>query len=189
MKFSQIALITFLLPVTVAAQGPTAPATRVAVLSFGKTLIGRSAADKLSTTLKVESGISLVDQDLADAAARGIGYSGSLNLTVQEARDLGAAIGCDFYLVGDAQTLRRSPSSGAAYFEAYLSAFLVSARTGKLVTWERPSFEAPTPEAAERLLLSQLSQGETRRRYQLALQRAQEDERSQRRIAVERNTR
>ena len=46
----------------------------------------------------------LVDRGLARAAARGAGYSGSLNLTLKEARDLGAAIGCDFYLTGDAHS-------------------------------------------------------------------------------------
>ena len=160
----------------------------LAILDFGETHTGRSASDKLSTTLAVEAELSLVDRDQARVAARGIGYSGSLNLTVQEARDLGAAIGCDYYLLGDAQTLRRSSSTGGAYFESYASIFMVSARSGRLISWDRPSFEAATPEEAERLLLSQISNAETRRRYLAALKHAQEEEGSQRRVAVERNT-
>jgi hypothetical protein len=61
-----------------------------------------------------------------------------LNLNVDEARDIGAAIGCDFFIVGDSQTLRRSPSTGAAYYESYASIFLVSARTGRLILWGQP---------------------------------------------------
>ena len=190
MKFSRSAFVSLLLfGLAVGAQGQTAqPVARVAVLNFGETTSGRLTSEKLSTALANESAVSLIDRDLACVAARGVGYSGSLNLTVQEARDLGAAIGCDFYLLGDAQTLRRSSSAGGAYFESYASIFLVSARSGRLISWDRPSFEAATPEAAEKLLQSQISNAETRRRYLAALRRAQEEERSLRQIAVERNT-
>ncbi|HXM33877.1 MAG TPA: hypothetical protein VN920_01695, partial [Pyrinomonadaceae bacterium] len=190
MKFSRSAFVSLLLfGLAVGAQGqPAAPATRVAVLNFGETNSGRLTSERLSAALTLESAVLLIDRDLARVAARGAGYSGSLNLTVQEARDLGAAIGCDFYLLGDAQTLRRSPSSGATYFESYASIFLVSARSGRLISWDRPSFEAATPEEAQKLLLSQISNAETRRRYLAALGRAQEEERSQRQIAVQRNT-
>ena len=189
MKFSRSAFVSLLLfGLAVGAQGQTEQAAaRVAVLNFGETTTGRLTSEKLSTALTLESAVSLIDRDLARAAARGVGYSGSLNLTVQEARDLGAAIGCDFYLLGDAQTLRRSSSSGGAYFESYASIFLVSARSGRLISWDRPSFEAASPEEAGKLLLSQISNAETRRRYLAALRRAQEEERSQRQIAVERN--
>jgi TonB family protein len=189
MKFSRSAVIALLFALAVCAQGQTAQrAITVAILNFGETDTGRSTSDRLSTMLAIEAQLALVDRDLVSAAARGAGYSGSLNLTIQEARNLGASIGCDFYLIGDAQTLRRSPSSGPAYFESYSSIFLISARTGRLIAWERPSFEGPTPEEAEKLLFSQISNPETRRHYLLAVRRAQEDERSQRQIAVERNT-
>src|SRR5882724_9160688 len=155
MKISSSALLTLLFASWLIAQGQTPhPTARVALLNFGETQIARAAADRLSGSLAVGTELRLVDRDLAGAAARGIGYANSLNLTVQEARDLGAAIDCDFYLIGDVQTLRRSPSSGPAYFESYASLFLISARTGKLISWERPAFEQPTAAAAEKLLLN-----------------------------------
>ena len=80
----------------------------------------------------------------------GVGFTGSLNLTLQQARDLGAAIGCDFYFLGDAETLKRSPSTGASYFESFASVFLVSARTGRLVLWERPNVQRDSPEESEK---------------------------------------
>jgi TonB family protein len=189
-RFGYIALVLVVWFTPVKAQN-IGRSPRLAILEFGNSLTAKRAADTIARALLEENGseqIQIIDRDLARVAAKGAGYTGSLNLTIQEARDLGAAIGCDFYLLGDAQTLRRSPSSGPAYFESYISVFLVSARTGKLISCERPSFEAATPEATEQLLLSQISNTETRRRYLVALQRAQEEERNQRQVAVERNT-
>lgn len=161
------------------AAAQTTPVTahaRVAVLEFGETEIGRRAADKLSGALLSDKELLLVDRDESRAAAMGSGYARSLNMTLEEARDLGAAIGCDFYFTGDAQTLRRSPSDRAVFYEAYVAIFLVSARTGRLIMWERPSFEAATPAAAEELLLAELSAASTRLPYMRQIRRAQEDE-------------
>jgi TonB family protein len=144
------------------------------------------ASEKLAANLKLETGVIVLDHDQARAAARGAGYAGSINLSLSEARDLGAALGCDFFILGDAQTLRRSPSSGPVYFESYASIFVVSARTGRLINWERPSFQARTPVAAEQALLSELSGFEARRRSGLAIRRAQEDERGERELTTDR---
>ena len=40
----------------------------------------------------------------------------------------------------------------------YAAVFVVSSRTGRLVLWDRPSFEAASPEAAEQILLGELEQ-------------------------------
>lgn len=158
---------------------------KLAVLDLGMTGTGRRAADKLSRSLISEAGLSLMDRDESGAAARGIGYAGSLNLTTEEARDLGAAIGCDFYLTGDAQTLRRTSSAQPVYYESYASLFLVSARTGRLILWERPSFEATTPDAAEKMLLAELTSRATN--YAKAIRAAEETERNERVLAFTRN--
>jgi TonB family protein len=105
-------------------------------------------------------------------------------LSLKEARDLGEAIGCDFYFIGDAQTLRRSRSTAPVYFESYSSIFLVSSRTGRLVSWERPSFEAGSADAAEEKLLADLSGDEIPERYLAVILKAQEEERTQRELAV-----
>jgi TonB family protein len=131
----------------------------VAVLDLGPTKTGRRVTGRLAELLSAADGqtkLSLLDRELSRAAARGVGYGGSLNLTLGEARDLGAAIGCDFFVVGDAQTVRRSSSARPVYFEAYASVFVVSSRTGRLVLWDRPSAEANKPEQAESSLLDGL---------------------------------
>ena len=134
----------------------------VAVLDMGGTETGARAAERLSKVLapaKAGASLALLDRDLSRAAAKGVGYAGSLNMTLAEARSLGAAVGCDFFFTGDAQTIRRSASSRPVYFESYASVFLVSARTGELVLWERPAAEADTHERAEAALLAALDSG------------------------------
>ena len=68
-------------------------------------LIKEARARQLRRRLLGAAGVAI-------AAALGNGYQGSLNLTTESARDLGAAIGCDFFIIGNADTVKRSPSSG-----------------------------------------------------------------------------
>jgi len=153
-----------------AAQGGRA---QVAVLDFGGTGTGLRAAEQVAKVLAREGArkVAVLDRGLARAAARGVGYTGSLNMTLGEARDLGSAVGCDFFLTGDAQTIRRSPSERPVYFESYASVFLVSARTGRLLLWDRPAAERPTAEEAEAALLSSIGSA-TAARYLAAIEEA-----------------
>ena len=170
-----------------------ARATRVAVLDFGSTATGLHAAadirEMFLTKDRSQDGgeFDVIDPDQTRAAALGASFAGSLNLTLQQARDLGAAIGCDFYFIGEAQTVRRFPSTKPIYFESYATIFLVSARTGRLVLWERPTIQRDSPEEAEKALRAILSAEETRHRFVVALRRAQEDERAERVAAIESN--
>jgi len=162
--------------------------TRLAVLDFGKDPTGLRAAAVIRENLNIKEEVrefAVIDRDQSSAAALGAGFEGSLNLTIQQARDLGAAMGCDFYLIGDAQTLSRVPSTKPAYYESFATVFLVSTRTGRLVLWERPTVQRDAPEESEKALLAILSSAETRERYFIAMRRAQEDERAERVNAVE----
>lgn len=157
---------------------------QVAVLDFAQTTTGRVARAALTKRLSTSQNIALVDRDQAMAAANGIGYHGSLNLSLHEARDLGSAIGCDFFILGESDTLRRSPSNAPPYFESYTSLFIVSARTGRLVDWSRPTATGPSSDAAEKALLDGLS-ADTIDGYVKAMLRAAEDEMAERAVAVE----
>jgi protein TonB len=170
-------LLSLHLPAT--AQQPERPIT-LAVLDFGATTIGRLISQTLIANLKKETTLAVLDRDLAMAAARGAGYAGSFNLSLDEARNLGAVLGCDFFIVGDAQTLRRSPATGSFYFDSYASLFLVSARTGRLVSWERPAFQAATTTESEKSLIDELSNKEAQQRFVKSIRRAQEEERDER---------
>jgi TonB family protein len=172
---------------TILASGQTAAPVRVAVLDFGDSQTGVRAAERvrqglLADRVPAPNRIVIIDRDLGIAAARGAGFQGSLNLNTMEARDIGAAIGCDFFIIGDADTVRRSPSTGAPYFESYADVFIVSARTGQLISWRRPLERRDTADEAEKALLQTLSAaGENR----VAVLRAAEDEAAERSAAVE----
>ena len=176
-------LIVCAFSISVTAQ-TNAQRIRIAVLDFGETQTGLRAAERLSLALSSNKSLSLADREESRAAARGTGYAGSLNMALQEARDLGGALGTDFYITGDAQTLRRSPSTGAAYYEAYASIFIVSSRTGRLVLWDRPSFEAASPDKATEILLKELN--ERGARYREAIAAARETELKERAQVLER---
>src|ERR1700749_502629 len=129
------AVLLFALCAFARAQGPTKRVS-VAVLEMGASETAARASERVAKLLaESRAGLRLavVDRDMSRAAARGAGYAGSLNMTLAEARALGASIGCDFYVTGDAQTIRRSSSERPVYFESYASVFVVSARTGRLL--------------------------------------------------------
>ncbi len=156
----------------------------IAVLSFGDEAVGRRASELLTANLREHNDILILDADQTRAAAKGAGYAPSLNMATAEARTLGAVMGSDFFVLGDAQTLRRSPSSGAIYFESYASIFVVSSRTGRLVDWQRLSFQAPAQEAATKLLLGALSQQGFSYRAIVSIRRAAQEEKTSREAAI-----
>jgi TonB family protein len=182
-----LCLVALIGVLTISASGQTPAPVRVAVLDFGDSQTGVRAAEKVRQGLLAErqaaaNRIVLIDRNLAMAAARGAGLQGSLNLNTMEARDIGAAIGCDFFIIGDADTVRRSPSTGEPYFESYAAIFIVSARTGQLVSWRRPLERRDTADEAEKALLQTLSSAGSDR---VAILRAAEDEAAERSAAVE----
>ncbi|HEX8071254.1 MAG TPA: energy transducer TonB [Pyrinomonadaceae bacterium] len=180
-----IAVPVLLLLCFVGAQAADVRPAQVAILDLGDAETATRAADQLTQAFAGQADFAVVNRAQARAAARGVGYKGSLNLTLAEARDLGAAVGCDFLIAGDAQTLRRSAFDRADYFESYAALFFVSARTGRLLLWEQPSVEAATPEEAERALLAEL--GRRAARYVDRLRAARARERAERLSALERD--
>ena len=154
----------------------------LSVLDFGSSTIAKQSADTLRTRLRSTGEVLVADADLSRAAAKGIGYSGSLNMSVSEARDLGAALATEFFILGDAQTLRRSSFESPVYYESYCSIFLVSARTGRLLLWDRPSFENAEATKAEARLSQYLSDDALSRRLIGIIKKSHEDERIQRTV-------
>jgi TonB family protein len=165
-----------------ATNSPAQTRPIVSVLDFGSTPIAKQITDTLRNRLRSTQEVMVADADLSRAAAKGIGYAGSLNLTVNEARDLGVALATEFYFVGDAQTLRRSSFETPVYYEAYCSLFLVSTRTGRLLFWERPSFARPVATAAENKLSEYFSGELFTQRLIGAIKKSHEDERIQRTV-------
>ncbi|HEV2905234.1 MAG TPA: hypothetical protein VGW32_09310, partial [Pyrinomonadaceae bacterium] len=85
--------------------------TRVAVIRLGDSATAKLVARQIEQLIKPSNDstdFAVIDSDQTQAAANGVGYNGSLNMTLEEARNLASAIGCDFFFTGIAQTLRRS---------------------------------------------------------------------------------
>jgi TonB family protein len=175
--FCVLALLVFAATNSLAQARPV-----VAVLDFGSTPIAKQVTDTLRSRLRSTQEVVVADADMSRAAAKGIGYGGSLNLATNEARDLGAALATEFYFVGDAQTLRRSSFERPVYYEAYCSIFLVSTRTGQLLFWERPTFENAEATRAEVQLSQYLSDNSLIRRLVGVVKKNHEDERIQRTV-------
>jgi hypothetical protein len=116
-----------LLRVAPAASGP-----RVAVLDFA----GDGGGEVVAVLRAVGEKYSPVDPAQSLAAVRGIGYRGSLNLTLDEARALGAAIGCDYYFVGRIDVPRRLGANNESYYEAVVGIYLVESRRGRLALFD-----------------------------------------------------
>ena len=177
-----LVISTFLTPLIQGTeQQPTS--TRVAVLDLGQSTIATVARDRVLDSLKGTT-LSILDPDQSRAAARGLGYDGSLNLERRQAKELGAVLGAEFYVTGDVQTIKRSPSSGFDYFESYATLFVVSSRTGNLVTWLRPCFQARTAAQSEKLLLDELSGPNVRNRTIATINRARDKEQLERDLAL-----
>jgi len=155
----------------------------VSVLDFGQTDFGKTVAEKFRARLRATGEFLVADGDLTRSAAMGVGYEGSLNLTVKEARDLGAALASDFYFLGDAQVLRRSSSTKNVYYESYCTVFLVNSRTGNLLVSERPAFENENPTRVLEELYYDVEH-ELTSRLVVAIRRAAEDEQLQRTAIV-----
>lgn len=93
-------------------------------------------------------GFELQDASQTRAAARGAKYDGSLNLDCDQARALGGSLGCDYYFLGRVHNVRRLDSDNRAYFEAAAAIFLVESRSGRLILFDLPTVQLPTPETA-----------------------------------------
>ena len=125
---------------------------RVGVLGFAGKGVGRVAAESLAMAMAQDKILSVNDIDESEAAARGMGYAGMMNLSLEEARDLGGALGCDFYFLGRIVTEELSDVARPKYGAAYVALVLVSARTGRLVLWQEVRAEAATPAEAMKQL-------------------------------------
>src|SRR5688572_170445 len=64
----------------------------IAVVGFGDSQTARKVTQRISESFRAPNQFRIIDSDQARAAANGVGYNGSLNMTLEEARNLAAAI-------------------------------------------------------------------------------------------------
>lgn len=128
-----------------------AAAQRVAIVTPDRSDKSRSFSEKLGSELATT--LRVLDRDLAESAYRATQTETPFNLTTDEAKRSGAVIGCDAVILVRAANQRRSSFEREEYYEAFAVIYVVSSRTGRLLLWLLPSYEAGRPEQAERQLI------------------------------------
>ena len=112
----------------------------------------------LVEALRSDQRVSVIDDTLVRPAVSGIGYDGSINMSKDEARKLGAVIGCDFFIVGKTEALSRSDHENESHEEAYAAIMIVDGRSGALQVFDFVSSKAATRENAISAVLKNLNE-------------------------------
>ena len=128
-----------------------AHAQKIAVIVPEKNGLGENFAEKFQNSLSMK--FKILDDSLSEAAFRSAVFENPFNLSIGEAKNIGAAIGCEYFLLIKSATQRRSAFQKEEYYESYAAVYVVSSRTGRLAIWKLQTFEAEKPENVEKLLL------------------------------------
>lgn len=127
---------------------------RVAAVENGENLLTFKA--QLTQKLFAQKSFEIIDEDLTKAAVSGAKPANLFNLSLEDAKNLGAAVDCDFFIVIKSGVWRRSSFQKDVYFESFAVLFLISARSGRLISWEHNRFEADASSTTEKLLLAEV---------------------------------
>ncbi len=143
-------------------------AQKIAIITPEKTVNSEKIASQFAEKFNG------MDSSLVEMAVKSQSFENIFNLTTTEAKTLGNAIGCDFFILLKSENVRRTSFAKPVYFESYAVIYLVSTRTGRLVFWTLKSFEAETPKVADTQLFVSLKQ--LANQISLQIKTAQESE-------------
>jgi len=129
---------------------------RIAVLAPVVSPQNAAFTERLADSL--ESKFRVIDSGIALSAFLSVKVENPFNLTAENARNIGAVIGSDHFVLVRAATTRRSSYARPMYYEAYAAIYLVNSRTGLLDLWRVESKQGDTPAEAERLLIQEAPQ-------------------------------
>ncbi|MBK6750850.1 MAG: energy transducer TonB [Pyrinomonadaceae bacterium] len=98
--------------------------------------------------------LDTLDPSLVEAAFKASKHSDPYNMTSEEAKITGSAIGCDFLLLIKTGNLRRTSFERPEYYESFAAIYVVSSRTGRLAYWTIRNAEQRTQAEANTKLLA-----------------------------------
>jgi hypothetical protein len=142
-----IGIIT-LLAASVAAQ-------RVAVVAPQQSAHDLEYTKRFAESLS--AGVRVLDSSQSQSAFRSVPIRDVYNMSLEESRGAAAVMGCDYFIVIRTGLQRRSSFSRPDYYEAFGVHYVVSGRTGELVTWLLKSFEADDQNKALRALTASIN--------------------------------
>ncbi len=90
----------------------------------------------LAKALASDARVVVIDGAQLRPALAGVGYDGSINLSAEDARRLGSALGCDFFIIGKAETLTRSERENQSHEETLIGLMMVDGRSGQLAVFD-----------------------------------------------------
>jgi TonB family protein len=131
-----------------AAVTPVQRPLRVALVGLAPHMRGGAIEAPLKDGLARDPRVVMTDPSQLGVALAGIKYDGSINLSKDEARRLGSAIGCDFFIVGKAEVFTRSERGNEEHEEAFAGVMVVDGRGGALAVFDFLNERAPTKGAA-----------------------------------------
>lgn len=129
--------------------------SKIAVLIPEKTYQSQIFVEKFASSLSTN--FKILDDSLSETAFRSAEHKKPFNLSLEDAKNVGAAIGCDYFLLIKAENQRRNSLVKGEYYESYAVVYAVSSRTGRLVFWKLISREAETSEKAEKKLFDSVN--------------------------------
>ncbi|MEP7148439.1 MAG: energy transducer TonB [Acidobacteriota bacterium] len=133
----------FLLAINIAAQ-------RVAIVAPQKHARDSEYAELLTERLSASA--KILDSSQSDTAFRSVSIRDFFNMDRDEAKATGTVMGCDYFVLVRTGAQRRSSFSRPDYYEAFAVHYVVSTRTGDLVSWFLKTFEADGQVNADRAL-------------------------------------
>ena len=90
----------------------------------------------LASAFASDARVVVIDGAQLRPALAGVGYDGSINLSAEDARRLGSALGCDFFIIGKAETLTRSEREKQSHEETLIGLMIVDGRSGQLAVFD-----------------------------------------------------
>jgi Periplasmic protein TonB, links inner and outer membranes len=146
-------LVCFLLALAFCVLPATAQ-RKAAIITPEKNPTASAVAEKLEENFAAH--FKILDRTLAETVFQSRNLETPFNLSTDEARNLGKALGADFYILLKSETIARTSLEKGTYRESYAALFTVSARSGKLIFWKLVKAEEYEAKEAERKLFSSL---------------------------------
>ncbi len=130
-------------------------AQRVAIIAPQKNAPDAAYSELLIQNLGTS--VRILDSSQSDTAFRSVNIRDVFNMGLDEAKAAGNVMGCDYFVLIRTGEQRRSSFSRSDYYEAFAVHYVVSTRTGELVSWLLKSFEADDQIKANRILADSVS--------------------------------
>ena len=128
--------------------------SKIAVIAPEKNSLSQTFIEKLENSLSPN--FKILDDSLSETAFLSAEHKTPFNLSTIESKNIGAAIGCDYFLLIKAENLTRYSFERKEYQESYAAVYAVSSRTGRLVFWKLVNGEAQKTDEAEKKLFDSI---------------------------------